>query len=173
MDGHFALTGSWDGTARVWDLTKSPITSQELTGHTLDINSVAFSPDSRFALTGSNDATAAIWDFTKPAITRYHLKGHTAPIKSVAFSPDSRVALIGSADKNATLWKIESGDKTLSLIDHLLLVKLSKYEHLLIDDPLAAEHLKTVFVKPDLCQSAKRLIQYSYMKAGAQINKHH
>ena len=57
-DGRFALTGSDDRTARLWDLTKSPITSQELIGHTEWVRSVAISHDSRFALTGSGDSTA-------------------------------------------------------------------------------------------------------------------
>ena len=60
-DGKFALTGSCDTTARFWDLTQSPITSEELIGHTGTVKSVAFSPDGKFALTGSGDSTARFW----------------------------------------------------------------------------------------------------------------
>ena len=42
-DGHFALTGSLDNTARLWDFTKSPVTCQLLTGHTNYVTSVALS----------------------------------------------------------------------------------------------------------------------------------
>ena len=72
-DGQFALTGSMDNTARLWDLTKSPITSQELTGHTSFVTSVAFSPNRRFALTGSEDHTARLLQLAILEID-YHCK---------------------------------------------------------------------------------------------------
>jgi len=60
-DGRQVLTGSLDGTARLWDAQ----TGQELRrfeGHTEPVWSVAFSPDGRQVLTGSLDKTARLWD---------------------------------------------------------------------------------------------------------------
>jgi WD40 repeat protein len=60
-DGREVLTGSKDGTARLWDAQ----TGQELRrfeGHTWGVRSVAFSPDGRQVLTGSEDGTARLWD---------------------------------------------------------------------------------------------------------------
>ena len=94
-DGHFALTGSRDHTACLWDLTKSPITTQRLTGHRDWIRSVAFSPNSRFALTGSDDATARLWDLKTSPIISQKLIGHMNWISSVSFSPGSKFALTG------------------------------------------------------------------------------
>ena len=105
-DGHFALTGSCDTTARLWDLTKSPITSQELIGHSRAITSVAFSPDRQFALTASFDKTVRLWDLTKSPITSQELKGHTDWVKSVAVSPNGRFALTGSDDRTVRLWDL-------------------------------------------------------------------
>lgn len=45
-DGQFALSGSWDGTLRLWDLN-SGTTSRRFVGHTKDVLSVAFSVDNR------------------------------------------------------------------------------------------------------------------------------
>ena len=45
-DGQFALSGSWDGTLRLWELT-SGTTTRRFVGHTKDVLSVAFSADNR------------------------------------------------------------------------------------------------------------------------------
>jgi WD40 repeat protein len=45
-DGQFALSGSWDGTLRLWDLNTGN-TTRRFVGHTKDVLSVAFSVDNR------------------------------------------------------------------------------------------------------------------------------
>ena len=45
-DGQFCLTGSWDGTLRLWDISTGATTRRFL-GHTKDVLSVAFSADNR------------------------------------------------------------------------------------------------------------------------------
>jgi WD40 repeat protein len=44
----FALSGSWDGTLRLWDLNTGS-TTRRFVGHTKDVLSVAFSVDNRQA----------------------------------------------------------------------------------------------------------------------------
>jgi WD40 repeat protein len=60
-DGRLALTGSTDGTARLWD-TATWQEVRRLEGHSDAINAVAFSPDGRFAFTSSSDGSTRIWD---------------------------------------------------------------------------------------------------------------
>lgn len=45
-DGQFCLSGSWDGTLRLWDIN-SGSTTRRFLGHTKDVLSVAFSVDNR------------------------------------------------------------------------------------------------------------------------------
>ncbi len=45
-DGQFALSGSWDGTLRLWDLNTGN-TTRRFIGHQKDVLSVAFSVDNR------------------------------------------------------------------------------------------------------------------------------
>lgn len=51
-DGQFALSGSWDGTLRLWNLHTGSTTCRFL-GHTKDVLSVAFSADNRQVLPAS------------------------------------------------------------------------------------------------------------------------
>ena len=66
-DGTTVLTGSEDGTARLWDAsTGQPIGPPFRHGGPLRLGSVAFSPDGRTALTGSLDQTARFWPLPEP-----------------------------------------------------------------------------------------------------------
>jgi hypothetical protein len=55
------LTGSDDNTARLWEAATGKAVAT-LSGHTLRVNAVAFSPDGKLVLTGSNDNTARLWE---------------------------------------------------------------------------------------------------------------
>ena len=65
-DGRWAITGSDDHTARVWDLTNSGSSPRVLSGHTNWVLSVALTADGKWALTGSRDNTARLWDLSNP-----------------------------------------------------------------------------------------------------------
>jgi WD40 repeat protein len=68
-DSKFALTGSEDHTAWLWDIEdKENIQSYVLSGHAHYVRSVAFSPDGKYALTGSHDNTARLWNLVEPLI---------------------------------------------------------------------------------------------------------
>ncbi len=51
-DGQFALSASWDGTLRLWDLAQGK-THRRFVGHSKDVLSVAFSADNRQIVSGS------------------------------------------------------------------------------------------------------------------------
>jgi WD40 repeat protein len=59
-----------------------------LTGHSYEVNTVAFSPDSKLLASASNDGTVRLWDPATGA-AHYTLLFHT---KTVAFSPDGDLA---------------------------------------------------------------------------------
>ena len=60
-DGRMALSGSSDGTVKVWDLSISE-DQGSTAGHQGQVNSVAVTTDGRLALSASSDRTLKVWD---------------------------------------------------------------------------------------------------------------
>src|SRR3989304_2079265 len=60
-DGRSVVTGSWDGTARIWDAATGAFV-RTLQGHQGMVYSASFSPDGRSVVTASLDRTARIWE---------------------------------------------------------------------------------------------------------------
>ena len=105
--GRDELTGSNDGTAKLWDASNGSLL-RTFSGHTLYVSSVVFSPDGTNVLTGSGDRTAKLWDASNGSLLRT-FSGHTLYVTSVAFSPDGTKVLTGSYDKTAKLWNASDG----------------------------------------------------------------
>src|SRR5262249_43098039 len=106
-DGARVLTGSRDGTARLWDAATGK-TVATLAVHLSPIIALAFSPDGTRVLTGSFDGTARLWDASTGEVVAT-LTGHTSSVDAVAFSPDGTRVLTGSWDKTAWLWDPTTG----------------------------------------------------------------
>ncbi len=63
-NGRWLVTGSYDKTARLWDLTSEDAAASAvvLRGHEDALMSVAISADGRWLVSGSYDKTARLWD---------------------------------------------------------------------------------------------------------------
>ena len=89
-----------------------------LRGHTGDVWSVAFSPDSKRIASASVDNTVKVWDAQTGAAV-LTLRGHTSQVSSVAFSPDGkRIVSAGILDKTVKLWDAQTGVEALTLRGH-------------------------------------------------------
>ena len=60
-DGKTIVTGSFDGTARLWNAVTSQPIGQPMR-HDAEVHAVTFSPDGKLVATGSFDRTARFWD---------------------------------------------------------------------------------------------------------------
>jgi WD40 repeat protein len=102
--GGIVLTGSYDGTARLWDRDSGELL-RVLRGHDGHVVCVAWAPDGSRVATGSWDNTARVWDPQTGACLAT-LKGHDGWVSSVAWSPNGTRLATGSRDNTAAVWDV-------------------------------------------------------------------
>ena len=91
---------SWVSNSAAQDLKPELLVQ---TGHSSDVNSIAFSPDGKFIASGGRDSRIEIWDVATGLSLR-ELRGHTGPVLAVAVSPDGRMIASGSEDRTIRIW---------------------------------------------------------------------
>jgi len=121
-DGQFALSGSWDGTLRLWNLNLGA-SDTTFVGHEKDVLSVAFSADNRQIVSGSRDKTIKLWNTRgecKYTIQADGAEGHTEWVSCVSFSPNASHPLIvsGGWDKLVKVWQLSNCKLRTNLIGH-------------------------------------------------------
>ncbi len=106
-DGRVALTGSHDGTARLWDTTTGECL-HVLTGHVYRVQFVALSGDGSVAVT-VGFADARIWDVASGHCRHVlDILDHGGAF-AVALDYDGRIAITGSGGETARIWDTASG----------------------------------------------------------------
>ncbi|CAH9084834.1 unnamed protein product [Cuscuta epithymum] len=119
-DGQFALSGSWDGDLRLWDL-QTGITARRFFGHTKDVLSVAFSVDNRQIVSASRDRTIKLWNtLGECKYTIQEVDGHGDWVSCVRFSPNNLQPTIvsGSWDKTVKVWNLTNCKLRATLAGH-------------------------------------------------------
>src|SRR6266481_984704 len=97
-----AITGGQ--SAQLWNTTASGQSLFILQGHTGEIMSAEFSPDSQLIATASVDSTARVWSSANGSLVTV-LQGHANGLGSANFSANGRYISTASADKTARIWE--------------------------------------------------------------------
>lgn len=120
-DNRWLATGSYDQTARLWNLADPGADPVVLSGHTSVVDTVAFSPDNRWLITGSFDGTAGLWRITsngvelKPA---FILRAdQSQAIFDLNISADSHWLVTSGNDQTLTrLWDLTATNPAASSV---------------------------------------------------------
>ncbi|PAV22659.1 WD40 domain containing protein [Pyrrhoderma noxium] len=104
-DGERVVSGSGDGTIRIWDSITGNLVAGPFEGHINPVISVAFSPDGKRVVSRSSDWTIKIRDTATGKLVARPFGGHTDWVHSVSFSPDGKRVASGSKDRTIRIWE--------------------------------------------------------------------
>ncbi|KAJ8092910.1 hypothetical protein PM082_023544 [Marasmius tenuissimus] len=115
---YYLAVASAQSTIPVYNLSTGHII-RSLRGHTKDVKSLSFSPDSDFdkliLVSGSGDGTIRTWDVARNSQWRSANEGHIDGTSSVSFSSDGVHVFSGGRDGCARMWKVDRENHKLKL----------------------------------------------------------
>jgi WD40 repeat protein len=97
-------------------------------GHSDEIISLVFSPDSRMLASSSADGTVRLWDVIQGRLVRT-LDVSQYWVHSIAFSPDGNLVATGSGDNIVRVWDIRTGRQRMSLSGHTHAITALAFSH--------------------------------------------
>jgi uncharacterized protein with WD repeat len=112
-DGQTLVSGSNDGTIKVWKLHNGELlrtlTVVRSSSYYSSVLSVAISPDGQTLVSGADDKTIKVWNLHNGELLRT-LTEHSKGVLSVAISPDGQTLVSGSYDKTIKVWNLHNGE---------------------------------------------------------------
>jgi WD40 repeat protein len=108
-DGKTMASGSYDGSARLWDVSDPvhPVSRYRIaTDRPAAIRSIALSPDGRLLAAGGEDHAVELWDISGAPALVNTLTDHTNTVTSVALSADGKSLASASWDRTVSVWNI-------------------------------------------------------------------
>ena len=128
-DGKSLLSGSNDGTIRLWDV-ENATTRFSVTAHDTLVHNVTFAPSGKYVATAGWDKRIKFYD-AESGMWRRTLDGHKSGVLAIAFSPDGKLLASGSmqvedpdrppdqpASAEVKLWDTETGTDLATLTGH-------------------------------------------------------
>ncbi|GFY95102.1 GTP binding protein beta 1 [Actinidia rufa] len=113
------VSGSCDGTARLWDTRVASRAVRTFHGHEADVNAVKFFPDGNRFGTGSDDGTCRLFDIrTGHQLQVYYQQrgdNDVPPVNSIAFSISGRLLFAGYSNGDCYVWDTLLAEVVLNL----------------------------------------------------------
>jgi WD40 repeat protein/transcriptional regulator with XRE-family HTH domain len=106
-DGRYLATSSFDGYARIWDVTTGQEVNRFLHGERERVYGVRFSVDGRLLATAGLKGGVKVWNIATGALTMQVM--HESAAGYLRFTPDGKYLVSGSVDHTARVWDLASG----------------------------------------------------------------
>jgi WD40 repeat protein/energy-coupling factor transporter ATP-binding protein EcfA2 len=115
------VSGSDDGTVRLWDCLGNPI-GKPLRGHVGYVSSAVVSADGKTIVSGGKDGTVRLWNLTSNSGSKV-LFAHHGSVRTVAMSADGKTIVSGGDDRVIRLWNSTGNAKCKPIRAHKDYVK--------------------------------------------------
>lgn len=113
--GDRILSGSLDGSVRIWDGTTGEM-QQVILLNKGSVMCACFSPDEKQIVAGTDDRNLYVVDAENGEV-KIELSGHAGRIACVCYSPDGKLIVSGSLDQTVRIWDSQTGELLDTLTD--------------------------------------------------------
>lgn len=119
-NGKILVSGSYDNTVKLWNLTKNK-EIRTFKGHSAWVAAVAITPNNKNLVSSSYDNTIKLWNMVNGQQIRT-FKGHSDSVGALLVTKDGKTIISGSFDRTIKLWNLDNGEEIRTLTGHSLKV---------------------------------------------------
>ncbi len=101
------LSASWDGTARIWDISTGMML-QKFKVSKSPVHAAIYTPDGKRVITGGDDRVIRIFEVGSGKLLKT-FEGHQAEISCIRISQDGKMLVSYSVDGVIKCWNLEKG----------------------------------------------------------------
>jgi len=117
-DGQLLVSGSDDGTVRIWDTRTGDEVLLPRRSDNGWVISVDFARNNKWVAFGTQAGVVCIWEVKSSHASHRQLSGHSDSVTCVAFAPDCSRLASASRDHTTRLWNPETGEQLAVLNGH-------------------------------------------------------